>query len=209
MESTKPCDNGQYSWSTRQYYCQKEADNGESAHEVVAIRGNAGQQIDAIRFVKNGATAVWGNKALQFWASPTDRLQDKSVANLLEAEINKKLQKPINNDLEEEEWKTIQKAMKEATNLCIGKTQIKKRGNWFDDDCKKALMTRNATKVQEGIQRNDTKQTEEPTEQEVKDAVKDLKNNKSAGESGLPAEILKGGGETLHERVYRLILKVW
>ncbi|KAF2882259.1 hypothetical protein ILUMI_23927 [Ignelater luminosus] len=92
-----------------------------------------------------------------------DRLQDKSVGNQLEEEINKKLEKPINNDLEEK-WNTIQKSMTEATNLCIGRTEIKKRLDCFDDDCKKALMTINAAKIEKD--RNNTQATK--TNYEVK-----------------------------------------
>lgn len=38
---------------------------------------------------------------------------------------------------------------------------------------------------------------EEPTEQEIGEAIKNLKTNKSAGSNGIPAEPLKKGGEIL------------
>ncbi|KAF2893435.1 hypothetical protein ILUMI_12736 [Ignelater luminosus] len=49
--------------------------------------------------------------------------------------------------------------MTEATNLCIGRTEMKKRGDWFDDDCKKVLMTWNAAKIEKDRTHRPQKQT--------------------------------------------------
>ena len=48
-----------------------------------------------------------------------------------------------------------------------------------------------------------------PTFQEVLAAIKQLKNNKSAGLDGIPAEIYKQGGYMLHLRIHKLILLIW
>ncbi|KAF2889149.1 hypothetical protein ILUMI_17024 [Ignelater luminosus] len=118
-----------------------------------------------------------------------DRLQDKSVANQLEDEINKKLEKPLNNDLEEE-WRTIQKTMTEATKLYIGRAEIKKKEDWIDDNWETTeklnrwaeyfedLLNKDEQiepKGQKRIQRNDREQAVEPTEQEIEDIIKKQK----------------------------------
>ncbi|KAF2891788.1 hypothetical protein ILUMI_14385 [Ignelater luminosus] len=117
--------------------------------------------------------------------------------------------------------------MTEATELYIGRTEIKKKE---DRNKEKLLLGETTEKLnrwaeyfedllnkdeqiepegQKRIQRNDTEQAVEPTEQEIEDIIKKLKTNKSAGESGILVEILKKGGERLHERAHQLILKVW
>ena len=48
-----------------------------------------------------------------------------------------------------------------------------------------------------------------PSFQEVLAAVKHLKNNKSAGPDGIPAEIYKEGGYMLHLNIHELITCIW
>lgn len=48
-----------------------------------------------------------------------------------------------------------------------------------------------------------------PTKDEVVECIKHLKNNKSAGENNITAEILKNGGETLIFRIWSLIKTIW
>ncbi|XP_058064584.1 uncharacterized protein LOC131214222 [Anopheles bellator] len=48
-----------------------------------------------------------------------------------------------------------------------------------------------------------------PTISEVKDAIKQLKNNKSAGKDGLGAELIKMGPEKLASCLHRLIARIW
>ena len=50
---------------------------------------------------------------------------------------------------------------------------------------------------------------EPPTFIEVLSAVRSLKNNKSAGPDGLPAEILKKGGYLLTRQLHHLICNIW
>lgn len=50
---------------------------------------------------------------------------------------------------------------------------------------------------------------EPPKFTEVLSAVRSLKNNKSAGPDGLPAEILKKGGYLLKRQLHHLICKIW
>jgi endonuclease/exonuclease/phosphatase family metal-dependent hydrolase len=48
-----------------------------------------------------------------------------------------------------------------------------------------------------------------PTIEEVKDAIKQLKNNKSAGKDGIGAELIKMGPDKLAKCLHRLIVRIW
>ena len=48
-----------------------------------------------------------------------------------------------------------------------------------------------------------------PTLREVKDAIKKLKNNKSAGKDGIGAELIKMGPGRLADCLHRVIVKIW
>ena len=50
---------------------------------------------------------------------------------------------------------------------------------------------------------------EEPTDQEIEEICKKMNNNKSTGENGIPAEIIKYGGNRLQQKINVLIKKVW
>uniref|UniRef100_A0A0A9WMT6 Reverse transcriptase domain-containing protein n=2 Tax=Lygus hesperus TaxID=30085 RepID=A0A0A9WMT6_LYGHE len=52
-------------------------------------------------------------------------------------------------------------------------------------------------------------QIDEPSLNEVQNAIKKLKNNKSSGSDGIVAEFLKNGGERLTESLHALILLIW
>ncbi|XP_058064632.1 uncharacterized protein LOC131214270, partial [Anopheles bellator] len=56
---------------------------------------------------------------------------------------------------------------------------------------------------------NDGKAVDPPSMDEVKKAVKELKNCKAAGKDGIPAELFKVGSEKLLCALHRLMLKVW
>ena len=48
-----------------------------------------------------------------------------------------------------------------------------------------------------------------PTVSEVKDAIKQLKNNKAAGKDGIAAELIKMGPDRLATCLHRLIVRIW
>ena len=48
-----------------------------------------------------------------------------------------------------------------------------------------------------------------PTEAEVQEAVQRLKNNKSAGSDGIPAELLKAAGANFISTFHQLLTKIW
>ena len=49
----------------------------------------------------------------------------------------------------------------------------------------------------------------EPTREEVANAIKSLKNNKAPGPDGIPAELLKNGGDDLIGFLHEMILEIW
>ena len=48
-----------------------------------------------------------------------------------------------------------------------------------------------------------------PTLEDVRNAIKALKNNKAAGEDGIESELLKYGGEGVEKAIHELIMEVW
>ena len=48
-----------------------------------------------------------------------------------------------------------------------------------------------------------------PSYTEVTDAIKKLKNNRCAGEDGVPAEIFKHAGDALKKKLHELVIQVW
>ena len=48
-----------------------------------------------------------------------------------------------------------------------------------------------------------------PSYDEVVACIKSLKNNKSAGPDSIPSELLKHGGESLHQLLHELICEIW
>lgn len=48
-----------------------------------------------------------------------------------------------------------------------------------------------------------------PSIEEIEKAIKRLKNNKASGADGIPAELLKHGGPTLHQAIHEVIVHVW
>ena len=48
-----------------------------------------------------------------------------------------------------------------------------------------------------------------PTLEEVKKAIKTLKNNKVAGLDGMPAEVYQIGGDLLQHQLHQLLVKIW
>ena len=50
---------------------------------------------------------------------------------------------------------------------------------------------------------------QEPTKEEVEEATRKIKNNKAPGRDGINGELIKYGGNTLHNKLYELILQVW
>jgi hypothetical protein len=55
----------------------------------------------------------------------------------------------------------------------------------------------------------DEKMAEPPTMEEVHKAITRLKNNKCAGEDGIPAEIFKYGGDVIRELLHQIICQIW
>uniref|UniRef100_A0A6P7GLQ4 Uncharacterized protein LOC114338318 n=1 Tax=Diabrotica virgifera virgifera TaxID=50390 RepID=A0A6P7GLQ4_DIAVI len=48
-----------------------------------------------------------------------------------------------------------------------------------------------------------------PTLQEVKNAIASLKDHKAPGNDGINGELIKKGGNVLHQKLYDIILRVW
>lgn len=56
---------------------------------------------------------------------------------------------------------------------------------------------------------SESEEIEEPSEREVIEVINKLKNNKSGGENGVTAEVLKMGGAELQRRISNLIKNIW
>ncbi|CAF1989694.1 unnamed protein product [Rotaria magnacalcarata] len=54
-----------------------------------------------------------------------------------------------------------------------------------------------------------TEESQEILYSEVKEAIRSLKKNKSAGPDGIPAEMLQAGGEPLEREIHKLCNKAW
>ena len=50
---------------------------------------------------------------------------------------------------------------------------------------------------------------EQPTIDEVRTAIKRLKNNKSAGLDKVPAELYKCGGDKVADQIHQIVVKIW
>ena len=76
------------------------------------------------------------------------------------------------------------------------------------------LLNRNTTLKPETIEQIPQRPIMEhlvdpPTENEVRDALRKLSNNKASGPDGIPAEILKQGGPKLLSHIHSLLGKIW
>ena len=47
------------------------------------------------------------------------------------------------------------------------------------------------------------------TIEDVKEAMRNLKNNKAAGTDGIHPELIKYGGNKLLNRIYELVRRIW
>lgn len=65
------------------------------------------------------------------------------------------------------------------------------------------------TPQEESIDFENNEDVPPPTIQEVENAIQSLKNNKSAGSDGIPAELLKAAGTTFISAFHQLLVKIW
>ena len=75
----------------------------------------------------------------------------------------------------------------------------------------KILNTSEATDTQNFIQEctNNQPQIPLPSYNEICSIINKLKLNKAAGSDNIPPELLKHGGRTLKQKLYKLILMIW
>ena len=52
-------------------------------------------------------------------------------------------------------------------------------------------------------------EVDEPTIEDVKKVMRNLKHNKAAGTDGIHQELIKNGGNTLLNRIYELVRQIW
>ncbi|WP_333764848.1 RNA-directed DNA polymerase, partial [Streptomyces sp. IBSBF 2390] len=65
------------------------------------------------------------------------------------------------------------------------------------------------TSVNNNISTENTVDVEAPSVEEIKAAIRKLKNNKSPGSDGIPAELLKHAGEHFVEHLHLLFQQIW
>ena len=91
--------------------------------------------------------------------------------------------------------------------LCIGEKEISEAwANHFEEILSEHPTI--TTRLKAEVYKEEDK-TSKPTQKEIQDIVKELKNNKSAGPDGLEAELLKHAGDELIKRLHQLILEIW
>jgi len=62
--------------------------------------------------------------------------------------------------------------------------------------------------IKKGNKKISEVEVEELTIEDVKEAIRNLKNNKAAGTDGIPPELIKYGGNKLLNRMYELIRQI-
>ena len=65
------------------------------------------------------------------------------------------------------------------------------------------------TPQEETLVFNSNEDVPQPTTEEVQSAIQRLKNNKSAGSDGIPAELLKAAGINFIDAFHQLLVKIW
>ncbi len=65
------------------------------------------------------------------------------------------------------------------------------------------------TPQEETLVFNSNEDVPQPTTEEVRSAIQRLKNNKSAGSDGIPAELLKAAGTNFIDAFHQLLVKIW
>ena len=65
------------------------------------------------------------------------------------------------------------------------------------------------TPQEETLVFNSNEDVPQPTTEEVRSAIQRLKNNKSAGSDGIPAELLKAAGTNFIGAFHQLLVKIW
>ena len=94
--------------------------------------------------------------------------------------------------------------------LLTNKTDVLARWQEHFDDLLNGEFVANEAMVLGFLDDDGNEQTvPEPTREEVTNAIKSLKNNKSPGPDGIPAELLKNGGNDLIAFLHEIILEIW
>ena len=84
------------------------------------------------------------------------------------------------------------------------RTEIWKK--YFD----KLLNTEEPVELIEiGERESDEVEVEEPAIEDIKKAMRNLKNNKVAGTDGIYLELIKYGGSKVLNRIYELVRQIW
>ncbi|XP_068222147.1 uncharacterized protein [Palaemon carinicauda] len=92
-------------------------------------------------------------------------------------------------------------------NIIIGKEEIQSR--WIEHF--KELFNRPPphNPVDEMEIKGKIDDVEAPTREEITDATRKLKNNKAAGTDNIVAELIKYGGQALHDTIISLMYSIW
>lgn len=111
----------------------------------------------------------------------------------------------------ESKWEKLRTTIHQPASKTIGFTQ-KRHQDWFDDNSAaiQDLLETKRKALDALPELPSVPSLDEPPQfKEVLSAIRSLKNNKSPGPDGLPAEILKKGGYLLIRQLYYLICNIW
>jgi len=75
--------------------------------------------------------------------------------------------------------------------------------------CKLLNTEKRKVLIKKGHKEISEVEVEELTIEDVKKAIRNLKNNKAAGTDGIRSKLIKYGGNKLLNRIYELVKKIW
>lgn len=172
-------------------------------YRIKALEKGTGDSRKAYLEVRRETKKILRQKKRKYMQGKLERIEDhfvnKEIRNFYQE--TKKTKENVRN------YQTVP-YIKDKEGRLIGDPQGKAQrwAQYFEE-----LLSSNVNEIEEQAIEwgQNGEQVEVPTEEEILEEIRNLKNFKSAGENGIPAEIFKYGGEGLQKRICKLIQKIW